>query len=154
MEKQEISTFQVLIPQEDYTCGVLMIIFLLFSGIIFSHRSGLESNYPHLVYSITFVLLLPNCHTNQLYLRYHEYTTVTFLALFPRTWDEASCVRSDPENCGKINLLKYFLVLSRMDFRSYFTSLLEEADFFKLVPKSLRGHVKVPYEKTRCSGPP
>lgn len=80
-----MSTSQMLMLQEDYTYGVLIIISLLCSGIIFSHRSGLESNYPHLIYSITFVLLLPKCHTNQIYHSYNENTTVTYLPLIPLT---------------------------------------------------------------------
>lgn len=85
----------------------------------------------------------------------NENTTITFLPLYPSyALDKASCVRSDPERCGKISLLKYLLVLFRMDFRSYFISFLEEADFFnKSLTVSLRGHIKVPYEITRRSGP-
>lgn len=45
----------------------------------------------------------------------------------------APCVRSDPEHYGKISLLKYYLVLSRRDFTSYFKSFLE-ADFFLISP--------------------
>lgn len=70
--------------QKDYTCGVITLssVFPFCFLVLFSH-TDLESNYPHLVYSITFVLLLPKCHTNQTYCRYHENRTVIFLPLFP-----------------------------------------------------------------------
>lgn len=79
-----MSTFQMFNLQKYYTCGVVIVTSLLFSGTVFSNRSGFKSNQPYLI-TASHLSFYYQCHTNQVFHKDHENQTVTLIPPFPFT---------------------------------------------------------------------